>query len=59
MAGLASERADHANQIIRRKKQLLDAAPATFSNWKDKDAEQKEVERDHLYQNIEVNPSQG
>ena len=31
------------------KKQLLDAAPAAFSNGKDKDAEKKEVERDHLY----------
>ena len=34
------------------KKQLLDAAPAVFSSGKDKDAEKKEVERDHLYQNV-------
>ena len=30
----------------------LDAAPAAFSNGKDKDAEKKEVERDHLYQKV-------
>ena len=34
------------------KKQLLDAAPTAFSNGKDKDAEQKEVERDHLYKKV-------
>ena len=34
------------------RKQLLDAAPAAFSNGKDKDAEKKEVERDHLYQKV-------
>ena len=27
-------------------------APAAFSNGKDKDAEKKEVERDHLYQKV-------
>ena len=34
------------------KRQLLDAAPAAFSSGKDKDAEKKEVERDHLYQKV-------
>ena len=49
IAELASEYGAHANQISIWKKQLLDAAPAAFSNGKDKDAEQKEVERDHFY----------
>jgi transposase len=49
IAELASEYGIHTNQISLWKTQLLDAAPATFSNGKDKDAEQKEVERDHLY----------
>ena len=31
---------------------MLDAAPVAFSNGKDKDAEKKEVERDHLYQKV-------
>ena len=33
-------------------KQLLDAATAAFSSEKDKDAEKKEVECDHLYQKV-------
>jgi len=33
-------------------KQLLDAAPTASSSGKDKDAEKKEVERDHLYQKV-------
>ena len=41
-----------ANQISMWKKQLLNAAPAAFSRGKDKDAEKKEVERDHLYQKV-------
>ena len=31
---------------------ILDASPTAFSIWKDKDAEQKEVERDHLYKKV-------
>jgi hypothetical protein len=34
------------------KKQLLDAAPAAFRSGKDKDAEKKEVKRDHLYKKV-------
>ena len=47
VTGLASGYGVHTNQISIWKKQLLDAAPAAFSNGKDKDAEKKEVERDH------------
>ena len=52
IAELASEYGVHANQISMWKQQLLDAAPAAFSSEKDKDAEKKEVERDHLYQKV-------
>ena len=41
IAELASEYGIHANQISIWKKQLLDAAPAAFSNGKDKDAEKR------------------
>ena len=52
IAELASEYGVHANQISIWKKQLLDAAPTAFSYGKDKDAEQKGVERDHLYKKV-------
>ena len=52
IAELASEYGVHANQISTWKKQLLDAANAAFRSGKDKDSEQKEVERDHLYQKV-------
>ena len=35
-----------------REKQLLDATPTASSSVKNKDAEKKEVERDHLYQKV-------
>ena len=46
IAELASEYGVHANQISLWKNQLLDAVPVSFSNGKDK--EKKEVELDHL-----------
>jgi transposase len=52
IAELSSEYGVPANQIRIRKKQLLDATSVAFSNGKDKDVEQKEVERDHLYQKV-------
>jgi transposase len=52
IAELASKYGVHANQISIWKKQLLDAALNAFRNGKDKDAEKKEVERDHLYQKV-------
>jgi transposase-like protein len=51
-AELASEYGVHANQISTWKRQLLDAAPAAFTRGKDKDAEKKEIERDHLFKKV-------
>lgn len=52
MAELASEYGVHANQISRWKKQLLDASADIFTRGKDKEAEQKEVERDRLFKKV-------
>ncbi len=49
---LSSEYGVHANQISRWKKQLIDVAPDVFTRGKDKDAENKEVERDRLYKKV-------
>jgi transposase len=51
-AELASEYGVHANQISTWKRQLLDDAPAAFTRGKDKDAEKKEIERDHLFKKV-------
>ncbi len=52
IAELASEYGVHANQISTWKRQLLDAAPSAFTRGKDKDAEKKEIERDHLFKKV-------
>ena len=51
-AALASEYGVHANQISICKKQLLAVSPTVASTGKDKDAETKEVERNHLCQKV-------
>ena len=52
IAELSSEYGVPANQISIWGKQLLAAAPAAFRSGKDKYAEKKEFERDHLYQKV-------
>ena len=52
IAELESEYGVHANQISIWKKQLLDAAPDTFTSRKDKGAEKKEIECERLYQKV-------
>ena len=52
IAELTSEYRVHANHISIWKKQLLDAAPDTFTSGKDKGAEKKEIECERLYQKV-------
>ena len=49
---LTSEYGVHANRISIWWKQLLKTAPAAFSGGNDKDAEEKEIERDQFFQKV-------
>ena len=49
---LASEYEVHVSQINIWKKQALEALPEVFSRSQAREAEQREVERDRLYQQI-------
>jgi transposase len=49
---ITSEYGVHASQVNMWKKQLLEAAPAVFGRGRDREAADREAERDRLYQQI-------
>jgi len=49
---IAAEYEVHPSQINTWKKRALEALPGTFSRGQDRDAAQREAERDRLYQQI-------
>jgi transposase len=49
---ITSEYGVHASQVNTWKKQLLEAAPEVFGRGRDREAADREAERDRLYQQI-------